>query len=99
MVFNFSDNLDSQVLTHTLCKANKDVEGRNGCNSYVDCFPIAKKICDEDYYCKGIAWYENRIEQPLKICLTTTTSANAGWNTMMKSNGILYSSIIHLDMH
>ena len=91
-----SFNLDfegyASAQASSLCKVHKDIEGRARCNSDSDCFNNAKMICDDDPSCLGMAWNPCRIEQPLKICLSTETEINGEWRTMKKlKKGILKS--------
>ena len=88
--FNLDFEGYASAQASSLCKVHKDIEGRAGCNSDSDCFKKAKMICDDDPSCLGISWNPCRIEQPLKICLSTDTETNAEWRTMKKlKKGIL----------
>ena len=67
------------------CADNEEIDGRNGCATDKECLNIARKKCDVDPDCTGIAWYENRLEQPLRICKSNEMARKTdGWRTMMK---------------
>ena len=68
-----------------LCYDNEDIEGRNNCASDDECLEIGSQICDEDPNCLGVAWNEQEVGQPLKICRTSSlVDANDGWRTILK---------------
>ena len=67
-----------------LCSENMDVEGRADCKSDYICMQKARKICDETPNCFGIAWFENHLHQPLKICKSRAISNEPGWRTIFK---------------
>ena len=67
------------------CVDNKDVEGRNGCESDEDCLQNGRDICDTDPNCFGIVWYTKRANQRLKICRSKDMGPKTdGWRTIMK---------------
>lgn len=73
------------VKTTEYCVHNEDIDGRNNCTSDVECLKNGRKLCDVDPGCLGIAWYEPKLQQPLKLCGSTKMKAkNDGWRTMMK---------------
>ena len=89
------DDLYSHAHENTLCKDSRPIKGRNGCNTDLECLHNAKKSCDEDFRCHGIAWYDRRVEQNLQVCYsrenreTTEGETNYGWRTMWREDGIL----------
>ena len=75
------------------CSDNQEIDGRNGCSSDEECLKIGRKKCDTDPNCYGIAWYENYLEQKLRICTSRTMKAKTdGWRTMMKQGMYLVLS-------
>ena len=67
------------------CADIETVNVRNDCASDDECLKNGRTICDTDPNCYGIAWYTNRLAQPLKICRSTKMVAKTdGWRTMMK---------------
>ena len=74
------------------CADHKDIDERNGCASDEKCLSIGRTKCDKDPLCFGVAWYENRIEQPLKICKSNVMKRQPGaWRTMMKQGMLTLS--------
>ena len=68
------------------CSEGKDIGGRNNCSSDKECLENGRKLCDGNPGCFGIAWYEHRLAQPLKMCSSTKMSPKTdGWRTLMKS--------------
>ena len=68
-----------------LCVDNEDVDIRKGCLSDDECLTNGKTICDTDPKCFGIAWYQPRMAQRLKICRSTRMKPKYdGWRTLMK---------------
>ena len=73
-----------------MCEDHEDVGIRNACASDEDCLNNGRTICDTDPNCYGIAWYTNRLDQPLKICRSKRMVANTeGWRTMMKQGSYI----------
>lgn len=71
------------------CIESEDVGGQNNCSSDADCLEMGRKMCDVDPECFGIAWYQHRLEQPLKLCKSKEMGPKGdGWHTIMKK-GIL----------
>ena len=70
------------------CSDNSDLRGireYNKCNSDEECLEAARKYCDSDLGCFGIAWYAPNMEVGLKLCRSNEMSdKNDGWHTIMK---------------
>ena len=59
--------------------------GREGCKSDEECLLNGRSVCDDDPHCLGIAWYTNRVDEPLKICRSKAMGPKIdGWRTFMK---------------
>ena len=87
---------DPDTNLNSLCKKNKDVEGRYGCMSDDECLDNARGKCDRDPNCFGISWYPKKRNQPLKICLSNELEPkDDGWRTIMKTmeEGIAFMKI------
>ena len=51
----------------------------------IECLNNARKHCDNDPNCFGVAWYPNKIEQNLKLCTSAVMEPKVdGWRTLMK---------------
>ena len=90
MNFYYIDDIYSHAHGSTLCKNSRPIGGRNECKTDLDCLENARKKCDEDSSCHGIAWFQFRKEQPLKICNSRETQTKSGWRTMWKKDGISF---------
>ena len=80
-----------------MCTLTEEVDGRNDCASNEKCFEIGSKLCDPDPNCFGIAWFENILSQPLKLCRSIELHPNTdGCHSVMKEciyNIFLYHTI------
>ena len=83
-VFYIAPNGYEAITTTEICTVPEDVDGRNDCASDEECFDIGSKLCDPDPSCFGIAWFENLLSQPLKLCRSIEMNTQAGWHTVMK---------------
>ena len=92
------DDIYTHADTNTLCKNGKDINGRNGCKTDLNCLENAKKSCNEDRECVGIAWNErkDKEEQPLQLCHSRDSETNYGWRTMWREEGIYFLAIVYL---
>ena len=76
-----------------MCTLTENVDGRNDCASNEDCFEIGAQLCDPDPNCFGIAWFENLLSQPLKLCRSIDLLPNTdGWHVVMKEG--IYNIIL-----
>ena len=80
-----------------MCKNSKPIGRNKGCKTRGDCLETAKKKCDEDSRCHGIAWFWR---DTMHICYSRETESKRGWGTILKKDGIYVScSITYLYTH
>ena len=85
-------NLDqvSRLLKHAL-KISFNPSEYSDSDSLVN----AKKKCDEDFRCHGVAL--NELHESLQLCYSRESYSHAGWRTIWREDGILL--FLDTDLH
>ena len=67
---------------------------RDRCNNDVDCLNKARRKCDCDPKCFGIAWH--KANNNLKFCRSNEMKTKKdGWRTMMKQSSGEFTKSLH----